>query len=335
VKPPFLKVRNLSLVFQTLRGRVFALNGVNLDISEGEVMGLVGESGSGKSTLAMSIVRLLPTGPTRITGGSIHFRDEDLLALNESAMEEIRGAGISMIFQEPLTSLNPIFTIGFQLCESVRIGIERKRAKVATTNESTSPVKGAIEMQAIAWLRRVGIPDPERTFDRYPHELSGGMRQRVMIAIALAAKPLLLLADEPTTALDVTTQAQILRLIRSLVDETKTSVLLISHDLAVVAQIADRVAVMYAGSIAEEASVHTIFEKPLHPYTQALLESFPSWEKDAKRLETISGSAPSLGSAPCGCPFHPRCKYVMDVCKNERLQVKEMGDDHRVSCFLY
>ncbi len=329
---PVLAIRNFSLDYQTFLGGVNALNSVDLDIFKGEILGLVGESGCGKSSLAMSIIGLLPAIHAKISGESkIDFRGQDLLTLKESEMEKIRGTGISMIFQEPLTSLNPIFTVGYQLSESVKIGLQRKEPKSA----SVVTDKKSLKEQAVAWLRKVGIADSGKVFERYPHELSGGMRQRVMIAMALAARPALLLADEPTTALDVTTQAQILRLIRSLVNEIRTSVIFISHDLAVIAQIADRVAVMYAGIIVEEASVYEIFEKPLHPYTQALLASFPSDEKEKKRFETIPGSVPSLMNRPPGCPFHPRCKFAMKVCSGERPQLKEFSPGHKVACVLY
>jgi len=251
-----------------------------------------------------------------------------VVGLNEKQMETIRGTGISMIFQEPLTSLNPLFTVGNQLKESLNMSIERRK-------ETESKSSRDVDDEATDWLKRVGLPDPANALEKYPHELSGGMRPRIMIAMALVAKPSLMLADEPTSALDVTTQAQILRLIRSLVDEVGTSVLFISHDLAVIAQIADRVAVMYAGMIMEEGSVYEIFEKPCHPYTQALLASFPSDEAKGKDLDIISGSVPDLMSSPGGCPFHPRCKNAKYECQVRRPDFREVSPGHRVACEDY
>ena len=326
---PILKVENLRLVFETIQGTYHALNGVDFQIGAKEVVGLVGESGCGKSTLALSAIGLLPVPPARIlAGGKIYFKGQDVVGLNENQMETIRGTGISMIFQEPLTSLNPLFTVGNQLKESLNMSIERRRK---TESKSSRDV----DDEATDWLKRVGLPDPANALEKYPHELSGGMRQRIMIAMALVAKPSLMLADEPTSALDVTTQAQILRLIRSLVDEVGTSVLFISHDLAVIAQIADRVAVMYAGMIMEEGSVYEIFEKPCHPYTQALLASFPSDEAKGKDLDIISGSVPDLMSSPGGCPFHPRCKNAKNECQVRRPDFREVSPGHRVACEDY
>jgi len=325
-----LSVRSLSLDFETITGRIHALNGVDLQIGQGEVLGVVGESGCGKSSLALTIIGLLPVPPARVLSGSqVLFKDQNLLALKENQLERIRGTGVSMVFQEPLTSLNPIMTIGDQVAESVRIGLERRGSgKSAELNRET-------KRETISWLGKVGLPDPERTFVKYPHELSGGMRQRVMIAMALAAKPSLLLADEPTSALDVTTQAQILRLMRSLIDEVGTSVLFITHDLAVVAQVADRVAVMYAGMVVEEAPVTEIFERAMHPYTQALFESFPGEGTKGRRLGVIPGGVPSLSNIPEGCPFHPRCKYATEVCSRERQVLAEVSPGHRVACVLF
>jgi oligopeptide/dipeptide ABC transporter ATP-binding protein len=326
-----LSVQDLRLVFETIQGRFHALNGVDLEIKEREVVGLVGESGSGKSSLALATIGLLPTPPARILAESqIHFKGQDLLALKEDEMEKIRGTGISMIFQEPLTSLDPLFTIGDQVEESVKIGLERR-------GKSGNPVSmdEQVEGNSASWLKRVGLPDPERALQKYPHELSGGMRQRVMIAMAMAAKPSLMLADEPTSALDVTTQAQILKLTRSLMEEVGTAVLFISHDLAVVAQIADRVLVMYAGMIVEEAPVHEIFDRPLHPYTQALLASFPTEEAKGKHLGAIPGYVPSLANIPDGCPFHPRCKYAREDCPKARPGLREIYPGHKVACVLY
>jgi len=250
--------------------------------------------------------------------GKIYFQNTEINILDEKSMGKIRGRKISMVFQEPLTSLNPVLTIGEQLMEVIRIGSKDKKVD-----------------EAIEWLRKVGIPDPERTLKRYPHELSGGMRQRIMIVMALATKPLLMIADEPTTALDVTTQAQILRLVKRLVEENKVSVLFISHDLGVVAQIADRVAVMYAGKIVEESNIFEIFENPLHPYTKDLLSSLPKLGKKSDRLLTIKGSVPNLLKLPTGCIYHPRCKYVMNRCMVDEPELKEYLSKRKVSCFLY
>ncbi len=330
-KEPILTVENLRLVFETIQGTFHALNGVDLQIGEKEVVGLVGESGCGKSTLALSTMGLLPIPPARILdGGNILFKGRNLVALDDSEMEKIRGTGISMIFQEPLTSLNPLFTVGNQIEESVKMNLERRQNSGTSTTENID-----IEDEAANWLKRVGLPDPTSALEKYPHELSGGMRQRVMIAMAMAPRPSLMLADEPTSALDVTTQAQILKLIRSLVDEVGTTVLFISHDLAVIAQIADRVAVMYAGMIVEEGSVYEVFEEPLHPYTQALLASFPGDEAKGKDLKVIAGSVPNLMSIPDGCPFSPRCEYARDECQAKRPDFREVSPGHKVACVLY
>jgi len=321
-----LNVQNLKLVFETIQGSFHALNGIDLQIGRKEILGLVGESGCGKSSLALCAIGLLPPESARILDGKILFKGQDLLALNEKEMEKVRGTGISMIFQEPLTCLNPLFTIGDQLGESVKVSFERRQS-----SRNTSKSEDAKE-EATRWLKRVGLPDPTGALERYPHELSGGMRQRVMIAMALAAKPSLMLADEPTSAVDVTTQAQVLKLIRSLVDEVGTSVLFISHDLAVIAQIADRVAVMYAGMVMEEGAVNEVFKQPSHPYTQALLRSFPSDEAKGRDLDIIPGSVPDLMSSPGGCPFHPRCKNAKYDCKIKAPEFREVSPGHRVAC---
>jgi oligopeptide/dipeptide ABC transporter ATP-binding protein len=331
-KATILSIRRLRLVFETMRGRVQALSGVDLEIKEGEVVGLVGESGCGKSSLALSTIGLLPVPPARIIGGSeVFFKGQNLLLLKEDQMEKVRGSGIAMVFQEPLTSLDPLFTIGDQLEESVRIGLEHR----GQTGTLHARMDEKADGDAASWLRRVGLPDPKGSLEKYPHELSGGMRQRVMIAMAMAAKPSLILADEPTSALDVTTQAQILRLMKSLIENLGTAVLFISHDLAVVAQMADRVAVMYAGMVVEEAPVNDMFETPLHPYTQALLASLPKDEAKNKHLGTIPGAVPSLTNIPSGCPFHPRCKYAMEECPRARPELREVSPDHKVACVLY
>jgi len=326
---PVLQVHDLSVVFQTFEGRYNALNNIDVTINESEIVGLVGESGCGKSTLALAVMGLLPRPHAKVPSGSITFRGTNLLSYTEKEMEKVRGTDISMIFQEPLTSLDPLFTIGDQLSETIRIKLQR-------TGENVRWNAGKVRAEVVNWMKRVDLADPESAMERYPHEFSGGMRQRVMIAMALAAEPRLMLADEPTSALDVTTQVQILRLVKSLVSEVKASVLFISHDLAVVAQIADKVAVMYAGMIVEEASVNEIFENPLHPYTQALLNSFPK-EKEVKksRLESIPGSVPNLTHIPTGCPFHPRCGFAKEICPSAKPELRETSAGHKVACVLY
>ena len=328
---PILSVRNLRLVFESMRGRFHALNGVKLDIAPGEVLGVVGESGCGKSSLALATIGLLPSNSRIMNGSEILFNGKNLLSMSDGEMELVRGTGISMIFQEPLTSLNPIFTIGDQLTEAVRIAAIRRDRKLDATKRS---VKEEFKEQGVSWLRRVGIPDPESALERYPHELSGGMRQRVMISMALAERPALMLADEPTSFLDVTTQAQILRLTASLVRDAGASVMMISHDLAVVAQISDRVVVMYAGIVVEDAPVPEIYEKPLHPYTQALLSCLPR-PGAAKRLEMIPSAPPSLRDKPHGCPYAPRCAYAKEICNGDTPKLKEVSPGHHVACILY
>ena len=325
---PLLSVQNLEIVFETIHAKIHALNNVNLSVGPGEVLGIVGESGSGKSSLALAIMRLLPTPTAKVLGDSkIIFGGRDILECSERQMEDVRGRGISMIFQEPLTSLNPVFTIGEQLGEAVRIGLEKEK------KNGQGPTKHEIRDLSIEWLRKVGLADPERAVHRYPHELSGGMRQRVIIGIALATKPSLILADEPTSALDVTTQSQILELLKSLIKETKVSVLFISHDLAVVAQIADRVIVMYAGMVIESAKAIEIFDKPLHPYTEALISCLPKDAGPQERLEVITGTVPDISGTISGCPFSPRCKYVMKSC-DTMPAFKEVSPDRQVACWL-
>ena len=328
---PILSVRNLRLVFESMRGRFHALNGVKLDIAPGEVLGVVGESGCGKSSLALAAIGLLPTSSRIIKGSEILFNGKNLLSMSDAEMELVRGTGISMIFQEPLTSLNPIFTIGDQLTEAVRIAAVRRDPKLNPTKKSA---REELKAQGISWLKKVGIPDPESALERFPHELSGGMRQRVMISMALAESPALMLADEPTSFLDVTTQAQILRLTASLVRDAGASVMMISHDLAVVAQISHRVVVMYAGIVVEDAPIPEIYEKPLHPYTQALLSCLPK-PGAGKRLEMIPGAPPSLRERPQGCPYAPRCTYAKEICRSDVPRLKEVSPGHHVACVLY
>jgi len=316
-----LKVENLKTYFFTHEGTVKAVDGISFSINMGETLGLVGESGCGKSVTALSIMRLIPHPPGRIVSGEIYSEGKNLLKYNEKEMRKIRGRKISMIFQEPMTSLDPVFTIGHEIMEAVRLhsSVNKKDAKDKT----------------IETLRIVGMPDAEKIIHNYPHELSGGMRQRAMIAMALCCNPTLLIADEPTTALDVTIQAQILRLINELKDEFGASVLLITHDLGVVAEMCDNVAVMYAGHIVEHTDVGTIFSNPLHPYTKGLNKSIPRLDVDMERLETIKGLVPNLIDLPSGCPFHPRCSYCSDKCMKEMPELKEVEDNHLVKCHLY
>ena len=315
---PLLAVRNLRTEFSGDDGTFAAVEDVSFDLEAGEVIGIVGESGSGKSVTALSILGLIPDPPGRITRGSIAFDGEELLGLSERRMRRIRGADIAMIFQEPMTSLNPVFTIGDQIVETIRFH-ERLGRRAARER--------AAEM-----LDRVGIALPAQRLDEYPHQLSGGMRQRAMIAIALSCNPRLLLADEPTTALDVTIQAQILDLLRELQEELGMAVVLITHDLGVVAQHVDRVMVMYAGRVVEEAPVLDAFARPSHPYTQGLLRSIPSLDDERERLDAIPGMVPSPFAPPPGCPFAPRCIHARDVCATVQPPLIDAGQEHRAAC---
>jgi len=332
-----VKVEDLRLIFETLYGTVKALSGVGLTIRKREVLGLIGESGCGKTVLGLSIIGLLPIPPGKILSGKIYFQGRNLLELSDKDMEKVRGTGITMVFQEPMTALNPVFTIGDQITESIKVRTERSpresRPRKAAKPRLHSRSKNSWSDEVIEALKLVRIPDPQSIVHRYPHELSGGMRQRVMTAMALAAKPSLMIADEPTTALDVTTQAQVLKLMRELMEEVKTSILFISHDFGVIAEISDRVAVMYAGNIVEEASVYELFESPLHPYTQALLVSLPSIASKRKGLEAIAGEVPSLVALPPGCAFHPRCKRAKKECSIEVPKLVEVSPNHKVACF--
>ena len=299
-REPLLTVTDLVTQFDTEDGRVTAVDGVSFDVMPGETLGIVGESGSGKSVTALSVIRLIQTPPGRIAGGRVTFKGRDLLGLPDHEMREIRGDEISMIFQEPMTSLNPLFTVGDQIMEAVLLHQDRDRQRAR---------ERAVEM-----LRKVGIPSPEKRVDQYPHQMSGGMRQRVMIAMALACNPSLLIADEPTTALDVTIQAQILDLIGKLKQDTGASVMLITHELGVIAETADRVIVRYAGQIVETGDVDTIFDRPMHPYTSGLLQSIPRLTEDKDRLHSIEGIVPSPFDMPKGCRFAPRCPLADAQC---------------------
>jgi oligopeptide/dipeptide ABC transporter ATP-binding protein len=315
-----IQVKNLRTSFFTADGEVRAVDGVSFAIKEGETLGLVGESGCGKSVTALSILRLVPSPPGKIVGGEILYRDRDLLRLTGEEMRKIRGNEISMVFQEPMTSLNPVFTIGNQIGEAIRLhqGLGRQEAREKT-----------VEM-----LRLVKIADPEARIDDYPHQLSGGMRQRVMIAMALSCNPSLLIADEPTTALDVTVQAQILELMRELQTRLGMALLLITHDLGVVAEQADEVAIMYAGRIVERARPKAIFDRPFHPYTAGLLNSLPGAAGKRKRLEAIPGVVPSPLDLPSGCRFRDRCPKAAQVCAGAEPQLLEKEKDHWVACYF-
>jgi len=321
VKQPLLDVQNLKTYFFTEDGMVPAVDGVSFYINTGETLAVVGESGSGKSVTSTSILRLIPSPPGRIVEGTITFEGESLLSKTEEQMQQIRGNRISMIFQEPMTSLNPVHRVGDQIAETYRLHRGLGHAE-------------AME-RAVRMLERVGIPSPEKRARDYPHQLSGGMRQRVMIAMALACRPSLLIADEPTTALDVTIQAQILDLMRKLQEESKTSILLITHDLGVVAEMADRVVVMYAGKIVEEGHVLDIFKNPLHPYTRGLLGSIPRlhWQRRSL-LPSIEGVVPNPLEFPAGCRFNPRCSEAVARCRVEEPALLTIESSHKVACWL-
>lgn len=317
-----LQVKNLKTYFFTSDGVVKAVDDISLEVAQGEVIGLVGESGCGKSVTALSILRLIPEPPGKIVEGEILFNGKNLLALSPDEMRKIRGNDISMIFQEPMTSLNPVFTIGAQIAEAIQL--HQKLNKKQALNKT-------VEM-----LQLVGIPSPDKRVKEYPHELSGGMKQRAMIAMALSCNPKILIADEPTTALDVTIQAQILDLMLKMKDEFKASIVLITHDLGVIAEMAQKVVVMYAGKIMEQAEVNEIFENPLNPYTQGLLDSLPKMETAHKqKLNTIPGIVPGLYNLPQGCKFSPRCRYVKEQCRQSEPALVEVKDGHWSRCWLH
>ena len=315
-----LSVKNLSTEFPVKKGIVKAVEDVSFDVDAGEILAIVGESGSGKSVTSLSVMGLLAE-PGHVAGGSMEFEGKDLVTLSEREYRELRGNDMAMIFQEPMTSLNPVYRVGKQIVEAIR------------THENVS--KKEARERAIDMLRKVGIPSPEKRIDDYPHQMSGGMRQRVMIAMALSCNPKLLIADEPTTALDVTIQAQILDLLRRLRDDTGMAVLLITHDLGVVSETADRVVVMYCGQVVEEAEVRTLFDHPMHPYTLGLLKSIPRLEDDdSKRLYMIKGMVPNPLEMPPGCHFSDRCDSCMDICREKIPDLVDVGG-HKVRCFLY
>jgi len=313
-----LSVQDLKVYFHTRDAVARAVDGVSYDVRRRETVCIVGESGCGKTVSALSVLGLIPSPPGEIAGGRVLFDGQNLLDLNDEAMQHIRGNRIAMVFQEPLTSLNPVFTIGDQIGEAI------------STHRQAN--ENAIRAQSIQLLKDVGIPSPEERYGAYPHQLSGGQRQRVMIAMALSCEPELIIADEPTTALDVTVQAQILSLFTSLQEKHGMSVLYITHDLGVVANVADRVYVMYAGIVVERGRKDQIFKNAQHPYTQALLASLPNRSKRGKRLYSIPGSVPDPAYKPSGCPFHPRCRFAVHTCKNEFPGFCDYGDGHIARC---
>ncbi|HJR54706.1 MAG TPA: ABC transporter ATP-binding protein [Gemmatimonadota bacterium] len=321
IESQLLQVEDLKTWFHTEEGTAKAVDGVSFDVRPRETLGIVGESGCGKSVTSLSILRLIPQPPGEIAGGRILFRGLDLLDLPEKEMRKIRGNEIAMIFQEPMTSLNPVYTVGDQIGEVLRLHRDMS--------------KDEARQRSIEMLRRVRIPDPEQRVDEYPHQLSGGQRQRVMIAMALACDPALLIADEPTTALDVTVQAQILALLNQLQDEYGMSIMLITHDLGVIAETAHRVVVMYAGVVAEVGTAEQVFGGPNHPYTEGLKAAIPKLGEKVERLHTIPGSVPSPYEEIIGCPFQNRCPYVMDRCRREFPDLYTLGPGHLARCFLY
>ncbi|TVR73892.1 MAG: ABC transporter ATP-binding protein [Spirochaetaceae bacterium] len=316
-----LEIRNLRTSFRTEDGTVRAVDDVSFDIRPGEVVGLVGESGCGKTAVSLSILQLLPVPPAVIEGGEIRFEDRDLLKLSRQEIRRVRGNDIAMIFQEPMTSLNPVYTIGNQLMEAIQLHQDLDGA--------------GVRRRAVEMLKLVGIPRAEEVLDEYPHRFSGGMRQRAMIAMALSCNPKLLIADEPTTALDVTIQAQILELMHELRDRIGMAILFITHDLGVIAEMADKVVVMYAGKVVEQADVLSLFHEPQHPYTQGLIASRPAVEQDKERLAYIPGSVPNPLDMPAGCPFHPRCPHAMSVCVGKEPPERLLNEGHTVRCWLH
>jgi oligopeptide transport system ATP-binding protein len=315
---PLLRIEDLRISFATRTSDVRAVDGVDLEIRSGEVLGLVGESGSGKSVTARAIMRLVPMPPGKLVSGQVLFHGRDLAALRESEMQDLRGSRISMIFQDPMTFLNPLFSAGEQVSEAIRRhqGLDRSAARD----------------EVIRLFREVGIPSPELRYAAYPHQLSGGLRQRVMIAMALSSRPELLIADEPTTALDVTIQAQILALLRDLQAEYGMSILLITHDLGVVAEMCDRVAVMYAGRIVEQAPIDTLFDDPEHPYSLGLMNAIPRPDLPGVAPQPIEGAPPDMAHPPPGCPFHPRCPYREPVCAQIVPPMRVVAPGHAAAC---
>ena len=321
---PELLVKNLKVSFATSKKELIAVRGISYQLNQGEILALVGESGCGKTVSALSILRLIQEPPGKIVSGEILFAGKDLLKLKKKELQDRRGKDIAMIFQDPMTSLNPVLTIGEQIIETLlrHTSLSRKKARE----------------KSFRLLEQVEIPSPKQKLDQYPHQLSGGMRQRVMIAMALSCSPRILIADEPTTALDVLIQAQILSLLKKIKNDTQMSILLITHDLGVVAEVAERVMVMYAGEIVESGSVNDLFRSPLHPYTIGLMESIPtlqSTQQKPSKLKEISGTVPSLSQVPFGCPFHPRCSAAETRCKTDKPKLKKISQTHSVSCWLH
>jgi len=320
-KEVILDIQNLRTTFSTQEGLVHAVNGISYKIHTGETLGIVGESGCGKSVSMLSVMRLLEIPPAEIKADAIYFKGDNLIDYPNNEMRKIRGSKIAMIFQDPMTSLNPVLTIGFQIKEPLKLhlGMDDKEASA----------------RAAELLKLVGIPDSDSRLDDYPHQFSGGMRQRAMIAIALACNPTLLIADEPTTALDVTIQAQLVELVKELQDDLGMALIWITHDLGVVAGLAERVIVMYAGYVVEDAPVDSLYEDPRHPYTFALLKSLPKLiEEPGDKLETIEGLPPDLVDMPTGCPFVPRCAFAVDKCSTENPALDEISLDHRIACWV-
>jgi oligopeptide/dipeptide ABC transporter ATP-binding protein len=320
---PELEIQNLTVSFSTTKGKLIAVNGISFHLNPGETLALVGESGCGKTVSALSILRLLPEPPAEILSGKIIFDGQDLLSLRAKVLQDLRGHSISMIFQDPMTSLNPVLTVGEQIAETLLRHTAMNRRE-------------ALQKSADL-LSRVELPSPKEKLQYYPHQLSGGMRQRVMIAMALACAPRVLIADEPTTALDVLIQAQILELLENLKKETGMSILIITHDLGVVAEIAQRVLVMYAGEIVESGPAKALLKSPFHPYTKGLIASIPKLgtkKRPGARLEGIPGNVPSLDQRPSGCPFYPRCSWAMEICKTQNPQLRMIEAQRQVSCHL-
>src|SRR5690625_1362931 len=317
---PLLKISHLKTYFDTDNTVVKAVDDISFHVNQGELVGIVGESGSGKSVTSLSIMRLIEQ-PGQIVGGEINFAGQDLLKISEREMEKIRGNEIAMVFQEPLTSLNPVLTVGRQISETIRVHRQVSKQEA--------------RQQTIELLKRVQLPRPEKIYRSYPHTLSGGMRQRVMIAMALSCEPKLLIADEPTTALDVSIQAQILQLLKQLSKDIGVAVLLITHDLGVIAEMVDRVIVLYGGKIVEIAQVHTLFDDPKHPYTKGLLKSMLPFESTEDELYSIKGHVPQVDQMPSGCKFHPRCKYAIDICQKKEPPLKLVKNSGKVRCWLY
>jgi oligopeptide transport system ATP-binding protein len=320
---PLMQVSNLTTRFYIEEGTVYAVNGISYELSQGETLGIVGESGCGKSVHALSIMRLIPSPPGEIVDGSVLFRGRDLLKASDDEMRQVRGGEIAMVFQDPMTSLNPVFTVGDQIAEALRLHMGMNR------NQALDRAAELLDM--------VGIPEARARLDSYPHEFSGGMRQRAMIAMGLSCMPQVLIADEPTTALDVTIQAQILDLVKRLREKIGMAIIWITHDLGIIAGLADRVLVMYAGFIVETASVKELYKNPLHPYTLGLLSSLPRVDKDritGERLIPIRGLPPNLIDLPPGCPFVPRCPYATERCTLENPTLSEAAPDHQIACWV-